>query len=172
LNYFIITEREFEKIFKEYYNPLVNFIFKYLKDYEDSRDVIQMTFAKLWSNKEKLQINTSLKSYIYSTAKNTMIDFIRKNKKHSNSLEVEYALNVELDSEEVFDCYLVRGIIESSLNKIKPKAKEIFILNKFEGLTYEEIANFLGVSKRTIEDNMAKSLSFLKEELKNNSELF
>lgn len=172
MNYFKITEREFENLFKDFFNPLINFIFRYLKNYEDSREVVQLTFAKLWNNKEKLQISTSIKSYIYSTAKNTMIDYIRQNKKHFNTLEVGNAMDIEDVGEEMFDIFLVRSIIEKSLDKLKPKTKEIFILNKFEGLTYEEVANYLGVSKRTVEDHMAKSLSFLKEELKNNDELF
>ncbi len=172
LSYINLNKVEFEKIFKEYFNPLVNFIYRYLNDYEQSREIVQVAFTKLWNNREKLNINTSFKSYIYSTTKNTMIDYIRKNKYHSKSIELDHNLEIEDSCEEEFDTYLVRNIVETSLNKLKPRTKEIFILNKFEGLTYEEIAQYLGVSKRAVEDNMAKTLVFLKEELNNHPELF
>lgn len=163
---------DLEKVFKDYYNPLVNFVYKYLRNYEDSRDVVQMTFTKLWANREDLVIHSSLKSYLYSTAKNTMIDYVRKISHHDKVTDLDESFLIEDINEDDFDAYRVRGIIDKSILKLKPRTKEIFILHKFEGLTYSEIAHYMGISKRAVEDNMAKSIEFLKEDLKNHPELF
>ena len=58
------------------------------------------------------------------------------------------------------------------MDNLKPKAREIFKLNKFEGLTYEEIAEYMKISKRSVEDNMSKIMIYLKEELKNHPDIF
>lgn len=165
---------EFEELFKEYFNPLVNFVNRYLNNFENSREVVQMTFMKLWENRNNFEIRNSTKSYVYQTAKNTMIDFVRKYKNHMNSFEIENALvNDVADKDSSYlDPYLLRSAIERCLTELKPKNREIFELNKFEGLTYEEIADYLQISKRSVEDNVAKTLKFLKEELKNHPDFF
>ncbi len=164
----------FETVFKEYFNPLVNFVNKYLNNFENSREVVQMTFVKLWSNRTNLEVRSSVKSYLYQTTKNTMIDFIRKNKNILNAAELENSIVTELIDEqnENLDPYILRQAIDKCLRNLKPKAKEIFELHKYEGLTYEEIADFLNISKRSVEDNISKILKYLKEELKNHPEFF
>jgi len=164
----------FETVFKEYFNPLVNFVNKYLNNFENSREVVQMTFVKLWSNRTNLEVRFSVKSYLYQTTKNTMIDFIRKNKNILNAAELENSIVTELIDEqnENLDPYILRQAIDKCLRNLKPKAKEIFELHKYEGLTYEEIADFLNISKRSVEDNISKILKYLKEELKNHPEFF
>jgi RNA polymerase sigma-70 factor (ECF subfamily) len=164
----------FESVFKEYFNPLVNFVNKYLNNFENSREVVQMTFVKLWANRSNLEVKTSLKSYLYQTTKNTMIDFIRKNKKILNAQEIENSIVTELidDQNQNLDPYIIRNAVEKSLKNLKPKAREIFELHKFEGLTYEEIAEYMKISKRSVEDNMSKIMMFLKEELKNHPDFF
>ncbi len=165
---------DFEDLFKEYFNPLVNFVNRYLNNFENSREVVQMTFVKLWENRSNFEIRNSTKSYVYQTAKNAMIDFVRKNKNHMNAFEIEGALVHDLpdDNSSYLDPYIVRSAIEKCLQQLKPKNREIFELNKFEGLTYEEIADYLQISKRSVEDNIAKTLKFLKEELKNHPDFF
>lgn len=166
--------KEFELIFKEYYNPLVNFVNRYLNNFENSKEVIQMTFVKVWDNRMNLTIKTSVKSYLYQSAKNTMIDYLRKNKNIQNAVELEnsIAINFTDDQSENLDPYIIKQAVDKVLKDLKPKSKEIFSLNKFEGLTYEEIADYLKISKRSVEDNIAKILKHLKEELKNHPELF
>ncbi|MBK7807843.1 MAG: hypothetical protein IPJ51_16340 [Saprospiraceae bacterium] len=59
----------FESIFKEYFNPLVNFVNKYLNNFENSREVVQMTFVKLWANRSNLEVRSSVKSYLFKLPK-------------------------------------------------------------------------------------------------------
>lgn len=75
-----VSKADFENVFKEYFNPLVNFVNKYLHNIENSKEVVQITFVKIWHNREQIEIKTSVNAYLYQIAKNSMIDFIRKNK--------------------------------------------------------------------------------------------
>ncbi|MFZ1750602.1 MAG: RNA polymerase sigma-70 factor [Saprospiraceae bacterium] len=164
----------FEAIFKEYFNPLVNFVNKYLNNYGDSKEVVQMTFVKLWNHRESLDIKLSLRSYLFQMTKNMMIDYIRKNKNHQNNLSLESidTSQIQYSSEDQLEPYIVRQAVEKVLKTLKPKAREIFIMNKFEGLTYLEISEYLNISKRSVEDNISKIIKILKDELKDHPELF
>ena len=77
---------DFEIIFKEYFNPLVNFVNRYLNNYENSREVVQNTFVKIWNYRHQIEVKTSTKAYLYQMTKNSMIDFIRSKK---NMISVE-----------------------------------------------------------------------------------
>jgi RNA polymerase sigma-70 factor (ECF subfamily) len=89
-----------------------------------------------------------------------------------NVVDEEVDVPDESNSEDPLRSYVIRQEIMKSLDKMKPKMKQIFTLSKIEGLTYGEIASYLNVSKRTVEDNIAKALIILKDELKNNETIF
>jgi len=165
------SESNFEEVFKTYFGPLCNYVNSYIKDWESSREIVQNTFMKVWSNKDSIAINTSAKSYLYSAVRNTMIDSIRSNQKLQ-----DYKKNVDVDEVEEnieqMNSFLIRGEILKSMDKLKPKMRKIFSLSKIEGLTYNEIAAYLNISKRAVEDNVAKALKILKEDLQHNEVIF
>lgn len=167
------NKADFEIIFKEYFNPLVNFVNRYLNDFENSREVVQSTFIKIWKQKDEIVIKTSAKAYLYQVTKNTMIDFVRNPKNvKSGELTDQLISNIEDVTEEHLDPYIVRQAFESAMKDMKDKSREIFIMNKFEGLTYEEIADYLNISKRSVEDNIYRVSRHLKENLKNHPYFF
>lgn len=157
----------FEKIFKAYFEVLCNYVNKYINNWDDSREIVQNTFAKIWANKDKIEINTKVPSYLYRSCKNTMIDHIRKNK---NNLEFSDDLegSIIVDSNDsVLDKELVKKTIIEGMETLKPKNREIFRLSKFEGLTHREIAEYLKISERAVEDNISRALKSLKIYLEN-----
>ena len=165
------SESNFEEVFKTYFGPLCNYVNSFLQDWEGSREIVQGTFMKIWENKDSIDINTSAKSYLYSAVRNRMIDQIRSNQKldaYKNSISVD-EIN---DNPQEMNSYLVREEILKSLDKLKPKMKKIFSLSKIEGLTYAEIAAYMNISKRSVEDNVAKALRLLKEDLQGNQIIF
>ncbi len=160
---------EFKKLFQEHYNGLVNFVYsRYVNDMDEARDIIQATFMKIWKGRDKIDVTSSPKSYLYQVAKNCSLDHIRKYKsKMSVVLEddLERLDRVEEEVSKDADSFYLRTKIVEALSVLKPKTREIFELNKFEGLTYEEIANHMDISKRTVESNIARALVLLKKEL-------
>lgn len=100
-----------------------------------------------------------------------MIDHIRAKDKQTelkNSLGHEDIVN---NPDELKD-FMIRQEIMKSLEKLKPKMRKIFSLSKIEGLTYNEISSYLNISKRAVEDNVARALKILKEDLKDNEVIF
>lgn len=168
-------QQQFEILFKKYFNPLYNYINSQLKNEEDSREIVQNTFLKIWNYRGKIEYDSvAIKSYLYTTAKNSLIDFIRKKKRQGNEKldldKIEHIL-VEEDDKKLSDLVIMEEIVKA-LGALKPKTRKIFELNKFNGLTYEEIANKLGISKRAVEDNISRAMKILRVELKENKRLF
>lgn len=168
------TPEEFEVLFKQYFTPLCNFAYKYLNDWENSREVVQETFAKIWSVRSNLNVHTSIQSYLYQATKNSVIDFVRKNQKLSkNEDDIRNATEDRIKNDNNgLNSLMIKQAILQAMEKLKPKNKEIFRLNKLEGLTYKEIANHLGISERGVEDNISRALKILKEELEKDENLF
>lgn len=165
---------DYEAIFKEYFVPLINFVNSYIHNLEDSKEIVQNTFLSIWKNKDHIELRSSVKAYLYQSTKNNMIDYIRKNKNNKNNIGLE---NIDSEhyveyNDEQLDPFIVRNTIELVLKTLKPKSKQIFELNKFEGLTYDEIAQYLDISKRSVEDNISKVTLALRSQLKNHPYFF
>lgn len=167
------SEHTFEEVFKQYFNPLVNFVNSHINNWEDSREIVQNTFMKIWEVRERLDIDSSLKAYLYQATKNGMIDFIRISKRNMGVKDEITKTISEMDnSVEILDSYVIRQELKKALNQLKPKNKEIFVLNKLEGLTHKEIAEHLQISIRAVEDNVKRATVLLKDIMEKNERLF
>ena len=159
----ILTNRgEFKSVFEEFYNPLCNFVNQYIRNWETSEEIVQSTFVKLWENRDHIEINTSIQSYLYRSAKNRTIDHIRKRKTETKKkAEILAQSKAAYEYEDYDESFRIKEKILWALDNIKPKYRKVFILSKLEGLTYDEIAEYLNISKRTVEYNMARALESL-----------
>ena len=163
----VLDQQDFRRLFDEYYNMLCNFLHKQSHDWDLSQEIAQRTFVKLWEKRNDISVNSSVKSYLFQSARNTLIDHYRSTKSANHHAE-KYAEGssdlVEIAAEA--DGLAVTEKIAWAVEQLKPKTKEIFLLSKREGLTYDEIASYLEISKRTVEYNMRNALLQLKELLK------
>jgi len=167
------SEQTFEEVFKQYFNPLVNYVNSHINNWEDSREIVQNTFLKIWEVRDRLDIDSSLKSYLYQSSKNGMIDFIRLSKRNLAVKESLKISTTEIENESgSLDAYVIRQELKKALNQLKPKNREIFILHKVEGLTHKEIASHLDISVRAVEDNVKRASMQLRELLENNERIF
>ena len=158
----------FSFIFTYYYADLVNFAYTFTKDRDVSEEIIQEIFLKLWENRGSIQINTSVKSFLLRSVQNRCIDWIRHldiHDKYRNSV-MAAPLLVENDT----DRYMLHAELQSSLKKaleiLPEEISTVFIMNRFEGLTYQEISQKQGISVRTVEVRIGKALHFLRDKLK------
>jgi RNA polymerase sigma-70 factor (ECF subfamily) len=140
----------------------------FLDNRSEVEDLVQDFFVKLWIKSPKLQINLSLKTYLFVSVKNHCFDLLKHKKvvgKYRNNL---YYSKSEINHDEP-DEYLaeseLRQIIQRSLEKLQPRTREIFELSRFKGLTNFEISEKLGLSKRTIELQISNALKVLRHEL-------
>jgi RNA polymerase sigma-70 factor, ECF subfamily len=157
----------FDFIFNYYYSSLCAFATQYINDKNSVEDLVQDFFLSFWIDSPSLQINHSLKTYLFTSIKNRCLDF----QKHTKVIEKykSYILFAEKDEDNSFDHFLVetelRQTIEKSLSKLPPRCREIFELSRVKGLSNQEISDFLGISKRTVELQISNSLKVLRKEL-------
>ncbi|WP_108868261.1 RNA polymerase sigma factor [Aquimarina aquimarini] len=156
----------YQHLFSTYYNWLCNYIFKLSNDHSLSEDIVQETFIYIWEKRNTLLITTSLKSYLFKSCYNRFLQHIKKEKRKSDSLEkIQWDLIFEtyFEKETRYEIRLKK--INSLIKKLPPRCKEIFIKSKFEKKKYKEIALELGISIKTVEVQISKALSFLKENI-------
>lgn len=158
----------FSVVFTAYYADLVMFAFTFLKEKEASEEIIQDVFVKLWDNRESLEIKSSLKSFMLKSVQNKCIDMLRHKKiKNRYSDEIlNYPVIHENQTEDYILHSELEGIIGKLLQELPEKVNQAYVLNRFDGYTYSEIAEKLNVSVRTVEVRISRALGFLREKLK------
>ena len=158
------SANKFKELYHETYSLMVNFAYSKTKDFDLSEEIVQNVYVKLWNSRKKIEIKTSLESYLYSMVKNGIIDHVRKNKRivdlnaHKNLDNIPDYDNLFIEDNEIeFKINLHRA-----LKHLKEKRRLIFTMNKIEGLTYKEIAEYLKISERVVEDNISKAMKEIK----------
>lgn len=157
------SKADFKNFYTEYFSIMVNFAFSKTKDWELAREIVQHTFVKLWTRREETDIKSSIKSYLFMMVRNAIIDHYRYNERFADTETLPEKATDESDNRQEEDLIIIRHAIKMALSQMKEQRRKIFELSKFEGLTYAEIANYLNVSERTVEDNMAKALVKIRE---------
>ncbi|MFT4071674.1 MAG: RNA polymerase sigma-70 factor [Dysgonamonadaceae bacterium] len=158
-------EYAFKELFFEFYPALCVFAKRYINDKEACKDIVQDIFLKIWEKRKNLDINTSFRNFIITSVKNRCIDYLRKNNPVEEIEGKEFTAGIETP-ESVYSKSELETIIQHALNKMEPHLRRVFEMNRFEGLTYNEIASELNISPKTVEAQMSKALKFLRVELK------
>ena len=157
----------YELLFKKHYNPVCNYCNDIISDPELSQDIVQSVFVNLWKKKDEIEVKYEWSTYLYRAVKNRAIDEIRK---QQTALKVKEAVKQTTvpnfnPEESPESSYEIKEKILKATRVLKPKCRNIFIMSKFEGLTYEEIAQHLKISKRAVEENIARALRLLRKEM-------
>jgi RNA polymerase sigma-70 factor, ECF subfamily len=161
-------EKRIESLFNENFQALVFSSFRIVKDYEQSEDIVQNVFVKLWQNYEKVKHIADLKPYVYKAVRNSSLNFIRDKKVieerllEANRFNADTVNQFEENAPEGFDS----SKVHEAVDRIPEKWREAFILSKYEHLKYSEIAKKMAISEKTVEKYMSKALNFLRIELK------
>jgi RNA polymerase sigma-70 factor, ECF subfamily len=157
----------FEKLFHQYYARLCVFSNSFVKSLDISRDVVQEVFIKIWDNRENFYVNQSLKAYLYQAVRNQSLNYLQqkkqkeklaervKTRQQNTSEDTELELNTEELTQKVWK--LVETLPE--------RRRTIFILYRKHGLSYSEIADVMCIARKTVENQMGKSLQYLRENL-------
>lgn len=158
-----------EQLFRTEYKSLCNSAYRITNDRFAAQDVVQEVFVKLWNKKGELTIETSPRAYLFKAVVNSALNYLESNKKfiklrqeinHGNLPEVAIHESDKLEEQEL------QERLEQALNRLPPKCKTIFILCKYEGMKYQQIADHLNLSLKTVENQMGIALQKLREDLK------
>ena len=162
------NEQAFTLLFQKYYQDLVMFGGSILQDRVKCEDIVQNVFLKLWTDREKLEIEKSLKSFLIRSVQNSCLDELRHKqvvRNHENYMQTFNYFDC-LDTENYVFYSDLQVKLNEALEKIPESYREAFQLNRFEGLKYKEIAEKLQVSERTVEVRISKAINALRKLLK------
>lgn len=156
----------YDKLFLKYYQPLCRFSFGMHKNEHAAEDIVQDLFVFLWENRETVNISTSVKAFLYTSVRNRSLNYIKSVASRKNFEGVHVDLNYEEMSDEVVaETNETFELIEQAINELPEKCREIFVLNRKHNLKYNDIAEKLGLSPKTVENQMGIALKKMREYL-------
>ena len=157
----------YESLFKRYYQELYRFAYNYLRDQVPSEEMAQEVFLYLWEKRDQIEIKTTLKTYLYSAVKNKCLNYIKYEVPRKQELEESHlSLMITNQPEEGAESEKLKKYITAAIDQLPNKCRQIFVLSRNAGLTYEEIAEEMDISVKTVENQMSIALKKLRESLK------
>ncbi len=159
-----LTPKEFEQAFDSYFTAIRNFLYYKCSQADLAEDVAQDAFVKLWETRDRID-KTSIKAYLYTIAGNLLINQLKR-----DQLKFKF-LNLKTDRKDnVTPQYLIEmdefdQKLQAALAKIPDGAREVFLMNRIDGLKYHEIAERLGLSMKAVEKRMSRALAVLRGEI-------
>ncbi len=155
-----MTEKEYNQCVSQYADNVYRFIVKNLRHEEDARDIVQTAFEKLWRNREMVEAEKS-KSYLFTVAYNQMIDHIRKTKRIH--LKDEFSENSKVQNPSSNN-NLKKTLMEA-LNRLNETQKSLVMLKDYEGYSYEEIGEIMGLNESQVKVYLHRARLTLREYL-------
>lgn len=164
-----MTKQEFKTLFEQYYNPLCNFANTILFDSNRAEDAVQDIFVKMWQKKDTVGELDNVKSYLFMATRNKCIEFLRKlklDRKLSEENERRLEMSSKMNIDEEADKFVLKEKLFNSIRQLPPKCRDVFTMSKINGLTYSEIADELGISPKTVDNQMGRAMRLLREMMK------
>ena len=151
----------FEGLYRDYFTRTLFFAQQYLPDPEEAREIAQETFVTLWEKRTEIRPDLSVQAFILTIAKHKCLNVLRKKiaeQKYSDSLTArETMANYSALSDETFD---------TALSELPEKTRIIYKMSRDQEMTYEEIAQEIDLSVKSVEYHMTKALAHMRHKLK------
>ena len=163
----VYDEAAFEVLFKDHFKALHAYATVMLKDEEMAEEIVQQLFLKLWEKRERLQIDTSIKAYLYRAVYHDSLNYlkhlkVRKVHEDHTSYQMRDAAYEPSKNLETRELELR---LDEALKELPEQCRTIFQMSRFEELKYREIAERLQIAPKTVENQMGKALRILREKL-------
>jgi len=166
-------EHAFDILFRSYYSTLVFVASDVLHNRQLAEEVVQDVFVKLWESGSNLSINVSLGSYLTGMVRNRSIDYIRANQRRIKTVSIEncdiqlklHELGMDASIEEDLFSDALENALNQAIDELPAQCRQIFMLNRFDGLSNKEIAEQLHISVSTVKTQITRALQKLKEKL-------
>ncbi|MDZ4681989.1 MAG: RNA polymerase sigma-70 factor [Saprospiraceae bacterium] len=155
-------------LFQQHYGLVCRTISRFISDHVLVEDLSQEVFVRFWEKRGQIEITTSVPAYLRRMAINEGLAWLRRNQRFD---QVELtpqtpSAGFSADGEALFLHNELNLSIHQAIDGLPPKCRAVFQLSRFEELTYPEIARQMGISVKTVENQMGKALKILRERLK------
>ena len=155
--------RQFQQVFTQHYNGLCNYAHSFLRDADASEDIVQEVFTRIWEKRQDLIGREAIRYYLFTAVRNNCLTHLQRNKKSGmvaladqDGSEMPAALAAGAPATDF------RQLLQQGLAALPPKCREAFLLSRIGLLTYQEIAAQLGISVKTVENQIGKALRLLR----------
>ena len=159
-----IDRIQFEHIFQSHYEAIRNYIYYKSGSIDEAEDIAQEAFLKIWEKRETI-IQTTVKSLLYTIAGNIFL-----NRWQHRNVELQFALQYGSEgtsSSPEYDLEMKEfdEKLQNALSALTEKNRTVFLMNRIDRMTYQDIANSLDISVKAVEKRMNKALTYLSETL-------
>lgn len=159
-------QQAFRSLFFDFYPALCVFAGRYIDSPETCEDIVQDTFFHLWQHRKNIEITSSFRNLLVTSVKNNCLDYLRKRDVRQRYAE-NHAFSETIDSpEEIYTMREIERILHSALEKLPENIRRAFELSRYQNMTYNQIAQEMNVSPKTVESYLGKALRMLRSELK------
>lgn len=158
---FFNDQQAYNALFLHFYPSLQQFAFSFLKSKQLSEEAVSDVFIKIWEKRKTLHTITNLKFYLFTSTRNTALNYLKKQKGLQNVLPDEYWVELKsvfFDPEQLMITAEMIRNIHTAVQSLPARCKLIFKLVKEEGLKYREVAELLDISVKTVENQMTLAL--------------
>ncbi len=157
--------KAFNELFQIYGNRIFRFANGYLKSVPDSEELVQDVFMKIWEKRGELNANLSFKAYLFTIAFNIIRKQFVKRALNNRFLEQKLTDDTDLDTIQNIDYQSTKKLLDNLIEQLPPRRREVFIKSRIEGHTVKEIAEELGTSPKTVENQLGEALKFIRSHI-------
>lgn len=164
----------FDSIYNSYWEQLLKYSFKLTRCLETSQEIVQDLFVDLWVQRKKIEIKTSLKSYLFTALRYKIIDHIKGSKKREDYMHEMLSSYMGTNNETENQLYFsnLNESYEAALQTLPPKCREVFQMSRNEHKSIEEISKELNLSSQTVKNQISRALKILRTSLRDFVALF
>ncbi|MEO0288556.1 MAG: RNA polymerase sigma factor [candidate division WOR-3 bacterium] len=164
-------ESSFKILFERYSQKVFMLVFSYTKDYEDSKDITQDIFLKVYTGLKDFKKKSKFSTWIYRISVNHAISFLRKNKKEKNLVSFDQINETDIENYDEEKIEYDKKLAERLLFELPENQRIAFILSQKEGKKYKEIAEILNVSEKAVESLIYRARENLREKLEKENKM-
>lgn len=156
----------FETLFRRNCQSLLNFARRFVRDDEIAENLVQDVFVEVWQNKSRIKPELNFRIYLFKAVKNKALNHLnRQNAENNLILHLDTSTGKSVSPEDDLRGREIRQAINQAIENLPEKCRLIFAMNRFDGLSYAEIADILKISIKTVETQMGRALKYLRKRL-------
>jgi len=158
------TELAVELLFRRYYAQVCRSVVRIVKQENVAEDLAQEVFLEVWRRKDTIRI-TSVQAYLRRAARNKALNYIRDQKVRFDDDDTSQLRSPSVGIQRQLEASELQELIDQTIDELPERCRLVFVLSRYEELTYQEIADQLDISIKTVENQISKALKYLREQL-------
>lgn len=161
------NEEAFSELYDKYVGIVYNYIYAVLNDSDQAKDITQFCFVQLWEHRKSIDPERNLPAYLYVTARNAVYKEARRQVVTTRYIDFSLRMSdgYETLSTDRIDIGVINGEIDRIVSKLPESRRRIFLMRSQYGMTVKEISEKLGISPKTVENQIARAMSAIRKRL-------